>query len=87
MVTNATPFPRITRDRGVVGGRPRVRDLRVSFGMSRGTLGDGVAVDDLLVADPHLQRTGILDACRHGAGLARERAAVLASPAGIAWWI
>ena len=38
----ATPFPRITRDPAVMGGKPCIRGLRVTVGMILGNLGDGV---------------------------------------------
>lgn len=81
MVNSATPFPRITRDPGVMGGRPCIRGLRVTVGMILGNLGDGVTVDELLLAYPYLDRADILDAIRYGAWLAEEREIVLAPAA------
>ena len=69
----AMPFPRITRDPAVMGGRPCIRGLRVTVGMILGNLGDGVATDELLAAYPYLHREDVLEAIRYGAWLAQER--------------
>ena len=76
-----TPFPRITRDPAVMGGRPCIRGLRVTVGMILGNLGDGVAVDELLDAYPYLELEDLLEAMRYGAWLAQEREIVLAPAA------
>ena len=73
----ATPFPRITRDPAVMGGRPCIRGLRVTVGMILANLGAGVATDDLLAAYPYLQREDVLEAMRYGAWLAQEREIIL----------
>ena len=77
----AVPFPRITRDPAVMGGRPCIRGLRVTVGMILGNLGDGVAVDDLVSAYPYLQREDVLEAIRDGAWPAQEREITLAPAA------
>ncbi len=69
----ATPFPRITRDPAVMGGKPCIRGLRVTVGMILGNLGDGVGTDELLAAYPYLEREDVLEAMRYGAWLAQER--------------
>ncbi len=66
----AVPFFRITRDPAEMSGRPCIGGLRVAVGR---TLGDGVAVDDLVPAGPHLQREDVLDA-GHRADLGRALA-------------
>ena len=78
---HATPFPHITRDPAVMGGRPCIRGLRVTVGMILGNLGDGVATDDLLVACPYLRQEDVPEAIRYGAWLAQERDIALAPAA------
>lgn len=78
---SATPFPRITRDPAVMGGRPCIRGLRVTVGMILGNLGVGVAVDELLAAYPYLKHEDVLEAIRYGAWLAQEREIDLAPAA------
>ena len=63
----AMPFPRITRDTAVMGGRPCIRGLRVTVGMILGNLGDGVATDELLAAYPYLDRENVLEVICYGA--------------------
>ena len=75
---NSMPFPRISRDPAVTGGRACTRGLRVTLGVIRGGRGDGVAVDDLLSADPYLKRDDVSEAIRYGAWLAQEREITLA---------
>lgn len=77
----ATPFPRITRDPAVMGGRPCIRGLRVTVGMILGNLGHGVATDELLTAYPYLEGGDVLDAIRYGAWLAEEREIAVVSDA------
>ena len=78
---SATPFPRITRDPTVMGGRPCIRGLQVTVGMILGNLGNGVAVDELLVAYPYIERDDVLEAILYGAWLAQEREVALAPAA------
>ena len=80
-MVSATPFPRITRDPAVMGGRPCIRGLRVTVGTILGNLGDGVAVDELLAACPYLEREDVLEAIRDAAWLAQEREVALAPAA------
>lgn len=77
----ATPFPRITRDPAVMGGRPCIRGLRVTVGMVLANLGAGVAVDELLSAYPYIEHEDVLEAIRYGAWLAQEREVALAPEA------
>ena len=76
-----TPFPRITRDPAVMGGKPCIRGMRVTVGMILGNLGDGVATDELLAAYPYLEGADVLEAMRYGAWLAQEREVILAPAA------
>ncbi|TGD95578.1 DUF433 domain-containing protein [Methylobacterium nonmethylotrophicum] len=67
------PFPRITRDPAVMGGKACIRGMRVTVGMILGNLGEGIGIDDLLAAYPYLEREDVHDALRYAAFLARER--------------
>ena len=49
--------------------------------MILGNLGNGVAVDELLVAYPYIERDDVLEAILYGAWLAQEREVVLAPAA------
>ena len=64
-----------------MGGRPCIRGLQVTAGMILGNLGNGVAVDELLVAYPYIERGDVLEAILYGAWLAQEREVVLAPAA------
>ena len=76
-----TPFPRITRDPDVMGGRPCVRGQRVTVGMILANLGAGVGIDELLAAYPYLDHDDVLEAIRFGAWLAEEREIPIVSAA------
>lgn len=73
----AMPFPRVTRNPAVMGGKPCIRNLRVTVGMILGNLGAGVTIDELLAVYPYLQREDVLEAMRYGAWLAQEREVIL----------
>ena len=60
-------FDRITRTPDVMGGKPRVRGVRVTAGMIVGQLGSGVGMDELLAFYPYLEREDVLQALRYAA--------------------
>jgi uncharacterized protein (DUF433 family) len=68
-----TPFPRITRNPAVMGGKACIRGMRVTVGMILGNLGAGVTIERLLELYPYLEREDVLEAMRYGAWLASER--------------
>ena len=68
-----TAFPRITQDPAVMGGKPCIRDLRVTVGMIVGQIGAGRTIDDLLSDYPYLEREDILEALRFAAWRSQER--------------
>ena len=70
-------FDRITRDAGVMGGKPCIRGVRVTVGMIVGQIGAGHAIEELLVEYPYLEREDILQALRYAAWLAEDREVVL----------
>jgi uncharacterized protein (DUF433 family) len=73
------PFDRITRDPAVMGGRPCIRGMRVTVGMTVGQIGGGLTFDELLADYPYLERKDIMQALRYAAWLAEDRDVTLAS--------
>lgn len=66
-------FPRITVNPEVMGGKPCIREMRVTVGMLLSNLGAGVAIERLLDLYPYIERDDILEAIRYAAWLASER--------------
>jgi uncharacterized protein (DUF433 family) len=80
IVMNTIPgmeLNRITRNPGVMGGKPCIRGMRVSVGMIVGQIGAGHSVDEILAAYPYLEREDILQALRYAAWRVEEREIVL----------
>lgn len=55
---------RITMRPDQMGGRPCIRDMRVTVGMIVGQIGVGQSIDDLLADFPYLEREDVLQALR-----------------------
>jgi uncharacterized protein (DUF433 family) len=72
-------FTRITQNPAVMGGKPRIRGLRVTVGMIVGQIGAGRSIDQLLADYPYLQREDVLEALRYAAWRAQEREIDLAA--------
>jgi len=70
---------RITQDPNRMGGKPCIRDLRVTVGMLVGQIGAGRSIDALLADYPYLERDDVLQALRYAAWRAEEREIKLAS--------
>jgi uncharacterized protein (DUF433 family) len=66
------PFPRITQDRAVMGGKPCIRGQRVTVGMIVGQIGAGLTIEELLDDYPYLERDDILEALRYAAWRSRS---------------
>ena len=64
---------RITRQPGMMGGKPCIRSMRVTVGMIVGQIGAGRSIDELLIDYPYLEREDILQALLYAAWLAEER--------------
>ena len=64
---------RITRDPNVMGGKPRIRGMRVTVGMIVGQIGAGHTIEELWADYPYLEREDVLQALRYAAWLAEER--------------
>lgn len=70
---------RITMRPDQMGGRPCIRNLRVTVGMVVGQIGAGQSIDELLADYPYLERDDVLQALRYAAWRAEEREIKLAS--------
>lgn len=70
-------FSRITQNPEVMGGKPCIRGMRVTFGMIVGQIDAGRSVEDLLADYPYLERDDILEALRYAAWRAQEREVAL----------
>jgi uncharacterized protein (DUF433 family) len=70
---------RITRQPGIMGGKPCVRGLRVTVGMIVGQIGSGRGIDEILADYPYLEREDIMQALRYAAWRADEREVTLAN--------
>jgi uncharacterized protein (DUF433 family) len=70
---------RITLNPARMGGKPCVRNMRVTVGMLVGQIGSGRSIDDLLGDYPYLEREDVLQALRYAAWRAEEREIKLAS--------
>ena len=63
----------------VMGGKPCIRDLRVTVGTIVGLIGAGRTMEDVLEAYPYLEREDILEALSYAAWRSEEIEVVLAS--------
>jgi uncharacterized protein (DUF433 family) len=63
---------KITHDRGVIGGKPCIRGLRVTVGTIVGLVANGYSTDDILKAYPYLQPDDIRQALTYAAGRVEE---------------
>jgi uncharacterized protein (DUF433 family) len=70
---------RITVDPHVMGGKPCIRNLRVTIGTILGLIGAGRTTEDVLDAYPYLEREDILEALSYAAWRAEEIGVSLAS--------
>jgi uncharacterized protein (DUF433 family) len=70
---------RITLQPDRMGGKPCIRDMRVTVGMIVGQIAAGRTFDSLLVDYPYLEREDVVQALRYAAWRAEEREIKLAS--------
>jgi len=61
---------RITQDQAVMGGKPCIREMRVTVGMILRELGAGRTIASVLKDYPYLEREDVLQALRYAARLA-----------------
>lgn len=70
---------RITMRPDQMGGRPCIRDMRVTVGMIVGQIAAGQTIDELLGDYPYMEREDISQALRYAAWRAEEREIKLAN--------
>ena len=68
---------RVTRRSDRMGGRPCIRDLRVTVGMIVGQIAGGASTEALLAEYPYLEREDITQALRYAAWRSEEREGAL----------
>jgi uncharacterized protein (DUF433 family) len=73
------PLKRITVDPQVMGGKPCIRNLRITVGTIVGLIGAGRTTEEVLDAYPYLEREDILEALSYAAWRAEEIEVSLAS--------
>jgi len=76
-MTEAGWFDRITQKPDVMGGKPCIRDMRVTVGMIVGQIGEGHSVDELLSDYPYLEREDIFQALQYAAWRVQDREVIL----------
>ncbi len=74
-----TAWDRITQNPQVMGGKPCIREMRVTVGMLVGQIGAGRSIEELLTDYPYLEREDILQALRYAAWRMEEREIDIAS--------
>jgi uncharacterized protein (DUF433 family) len=63
---------RVTHDPRVMGGRPCVRDMRITVAMIVTQIGVGRTIHELLTDYPYLEHEDILQALRYAASRCRN---------------
>ena len=74
-------FERITVNDERMGGKPCMRDLRVTVTMVLGQLASGRSIDQLLADYPYLEREDVLAAIEYAAAVVDQRELPLARTA------
>jgi len=65
-------YPRITIDRGVMGGLPCIRSLRIPVATVVGSVAEGMSESEILENYPALEAEDIREALRFAAETVRE---------------
>ena len=68
---------RITLDRGILGGKPVIRDTRISVSLILSLLADGMTIEDILQEYSHLKREDILAAIKYAARIVADEEVLL----------
>ena len=68
---------RITVRPEQMGGKPCIRDMRVTVGMILGQMAAGRSIDAVLSDYPYLEREDVMQALRYGAWRSEEREVAL----------
>jgi uncharacterized protein (DUF433 family) len=71
------PRDRITQQPDIMGGKARIRGMRVTVGMIVGQIGAGHSIGEIRVDYPYLERQDVLQALRCAAWLEAARAVVM----------
>ena len=66
-------FDRITFDPQIMGGRARIRGMRIPVSVVVGQIAHGASFDEVLAGYPDLERQDIQEALRYAAWLAQEQ--------------
>ena len=72
-------FSRITMDPQIMGGKPCIRNMRVTVGTLVRLMASGKTIDDLLVAYPYIERQDVMEALAYAAWRAEEKELPLVS--------
>jgi len=64
---------RITMDPQVMGGKPCIRNMRVTVGTLVGLMASGKTIDEVLAAYPYIERQDVLEALTYAAWRAEEK--------------
>lgn len=75
------PFERITVHPERMGGKPCIRDLRVTVTMVLGQLAGGRSIEQLLADYPYLEHEDVLAALEYAAAVVDQRELPLAHSA------
>ena len=70
---------RITMDPQVMGGKPCIRNMRVTVGTLVGLMASGKTIDEVLAAYPYIERQDVLEALTYAAWRAEEKELPLVS--------
>ena len=70
---------RITQKPDVMGGKPCIRNPRVTVGMLVGRIASGQTVNDVLADFPYVEREDVMQALQYAAWLAQDREISLAA--------
>lgn len=71
-------FSRIVSNPAVLGGKPCIRDTRISVEFIVELMASGANIDDILRAYPHLSREGVEEALRYAAGFLKNEVNITA---------
>lgn len=73
MVSQPTnPFPRVTFDPAIMGGKPCIRGMRVTVGTVVGLVASGRSFEQILEAYPYLEQDDLREALRYAAWRVEE---------------
>jgi uncharacterized protein (DUF433 family) len=79
-VSNMKELSRITLDRGVMGGKPCIRGMRVTVGTIVGLFAAGHTESEILEAYPYLEEADLREALAYAAWRVEEIEVPLAQP-------